>query len=253
MDPSHTRTVVTAGQVAGNVRRVLSGESGFAGRILSVYLYGSLLWGGFDIRSSDVDLIVVISNRRIESYGDVRLFARRMPTWYTLDISTSTIDEVGLPVACRPYILNSAADHGWLVHGSATLPRGRPLDKRELTQALRFNARQLSRNYAGLVDERWAYILSRQVKSHLVQLSQLVHSLRPGVPFAGKFEVALEQAASLFPRIRRHQHVFIDAVRPEGRELRLESMMRAILCLDELVSSDTFPYGDLSTAAELAP
>jgi hypothetical protein len=230
-------TAIEPASVAADVQRAVGDDTFDSSRILSVYLYGSVLWGGFDPRTSDVDLIVVAADDPpvVESYEQVRRFARAMPGTYRVDISTSLLDQVGRRVPCRPYILQAAADHGWLVVGRPTLPTSVPLDGSELVDAIDFELRQLSRSHAGLEDRCWEEIIRRQIKAHFLRISQLLHSRRPEIPFVPRFERAVAQAVSWFPSLAGYEELFTAAVDTSGRRGTLDGMMQTLVHLRDAV------------------
>jgi hypothetical protein len=188
-----------------DVRTAIERKPQATDRLVGLHLYGSFLWGGYDDRTSDVDLVAVVADAAhlMDSYEQVRWLGLALTPRFHADISTTPLGQVHRPVPCRPYILRAAADHGRLIYGRDVLPRGGPLDPDELLTAIDFDLRQLSRNFAGLNDPCWAGIIQKDVRAHFVRLSQLMHSHRPEVPFEGGYRAALAQASELFPTVRR--------------------------------------------------
>jgi hypothetical protein len=226
------------------VRTAVDDHVAEADRIVGLHLYGSFLWGGFDDRTSDIDLVAVIDDRAplMASYEQVRRLGMALVGHGRIDISTTPLTDLGRPVPCRPYILRAAADHGLLVYGRDVLPRGGPLDPAELAAAVDFDLRQLSRNFAGLEDPCWAVIVQKNVRAHFVRLSQLVHSHHPGTAFMGGFEAATAQAVELFASLRclPIRAAVTTAPRPD-----VAALMATLVGLRDLLRGDELPAADV--------
>ena len=169
----HGVAAMNPDQIVKDIRDLLGSKEHSPKFICSVYLYGSAIWGWYRPGSSDVDLVVIIENTsdRMTALQEVRRFHARISKRYRIDISTNFECEASELVPCRPYILNSAADHGVLVFGEPTLPTGMKLAKTELLLAIKFHIRQFSRNYVGFED-CWESIIRALTKAAFLQLSQ---------------------------------------------------------------------------------